>query len=270
MVNKNFIVCLSGLPASGKTTFAKILSNIIKMKFNTEKVITIDPDVIRQLITPIKFDYKFEPEVRKKNLTEIRIKLQEGYIVISDDLNYYTSMRHDLKKLSEDFNICLFIIHISTPLKTCLKWNKARGKPIPNKIMRRINRKFDNFYKYNWDNPEVSYDMSQIQDLNKKTDNLVVDFMKQVNNPKKLTEKEGKAKIEFNVENENLDKITRDYVGKLFQDSKLLTMKKHILKARKFFVKFNKNKNLKANEIPIAFRDYLEERLDIIIPKDIF
>ena len=78
MVNKNFIVCLAGLPASGKTTFAKILSNIIKMKFNTEKVITIDPDVIRQLITPIKFDYKFEPEVRKKSLTEIRIKLQEG------------------------------------------------------------------------------------------------------------------------------------------------------------------------------------------------
>ncbi|MBY8991129.1 MAG: adenylyl-sulfate kinase [Candidatus Lokiarchaeota archaeon] len=270
MVNKNFIVCLAGLPASGKTTFAKILRDIIKKKFNTEKVFTIDPDVIRQSIIPIKFDYKFEPEVRIKNLTEIRVKLHEGNIVISDDLNYYTSMRHDLKKLSEDFNICLFIIHISTPLKICLKWNKARGKPIPNKIIRRINRKFDNFYKYNWDNPEVNYDMSQIQDLNKKVENLVEKFMESVNHPKKVIESEGKAKIELNIENENLDKITREYVGKLFLDSKLSTMKKSILKARKFFIKLNKNKNLKANEIPIAFRDYLEERLDISIPRDIF
>lgn len=268
MVNKSFIVCLAGLPASGKTTFAKVLRNNIKKKVNTEKVVIIDPDVIRQSITPLKFDFKLEPEVRNKNLKKIRVKLQEGNIVISDDLNYYTSMRHDLKKLSEDFNICLFIIHISTPLDICLKWNKARGKPIPNKIIRRINRKFDNFYKYNWDIPEDNYDMSHIQDLNKKVENLVEEFIEKVNNPKKLPELEGKAKKDFNIENENLDKITRDYVGKLFQDSKLTTMKKPILKARKFFVKINKNKNLKANEIPTAFRDYLEERLDIIIPRD--
>lgn len=268
--NKNFIVCLTGLPASGKTTFANILRRTIKKKFKSEKIIIVDPDVIRQVITPSQFDYRSEPEVRKKNLIEIREKLHEGNIVISDDLNYYTSMRHDLKKLSEEFNICFFIIHISTPFETCLKWNKMRGKPIPNKIIRRINRKFDNFGKYNWDNPEASYDMSQIQDLNKKGEEVVEKFIVKVNNPKEISEKEGKEKKILNRDNENLDRITRDYVGKLLQDSKLLAMKKTIIKARKLFVKVNKNKILKENDIPIAFRDYLEKRLNIIISKDLF
>lgn len=270
VVNKIFIVCLTGLPASGKTTFANILKTTIKKKFNTEKAIIVDPDVIRQLLTPSKFDYKSEPEVRKKNLTEIREKLREGNIVISDDLNYYTSMRHDLKELSEDFKICFFIIHISTPVYICLKWNKMRGKPIPNKIIRKINRKFDNFGKYNWDNPEANYDMSQIQDLNKKVEDLVEQFLAKVSKPREISEKEDKVKIVSNIINENLDKLTRDYVGKLLQDSKLLAMKKAIIKARKLFVKINKNKNSKDKDIRIDFKDYLEKRLNIIISKDFF
>lgn len=267
--NKNFIVCLTGLPASGKTTFANILRKAIKKKFNTEKIILVDPDVIRQVITPSKFDYRSEPEVRKKNIIEIREKLHEGNIVISDDLNYYTSMRHDLKKLSEEFKICFFIIHISTPLEICLKWNKMRGKPIPNKIIRRINRKFDNFGKYNWDNPEANFDMSQIQDFNIKLEDVVERIMARVINTEEISEKEDKESIILNKDNENLDKITRDYVGKLLQDSKLLAMKKVIIKARKIFVNINKNKSLKENDIPIAFRDYLEKRLNIIISKNI-
>ena len=263
---KNFIVCLTGLPASGKTTFAEVLRNIIKEKFNSEKVKIVDPDIIRKQLSPIKFNHKFEPEVRKSNLKEIRNNLLEGNIVISDDLNYYTSMRHDLKALTDEFNILFFIVHISTPLKVCLKWNKARGKPIPNEIIKDIKRKFDNFNKYTWDRPETNYNMSQIQDLNEKIKELVELFFSKVNSHERLIE--GMIKKDSNEQNEYLDKITRDYVGKLLQNSKFMAMKKNFIKARKLFVKSFKNQNLKENDIPQAFIDFLEKKLGIIISQD--
>ncbi len=265
VVNKNFIVCLAGLPASGKTTFAIILKKNIEKKFNNHKVKIVDPDIIRQSITPNKFDYKFEPDVREKNLAEIRKELQNGSIVISDDLNYYTSMRHDLKKLADDIKIHFFIINISTPFKICLKWNKLRGKPIPNKIIKKIYRKFDNFGKYSWDYPEAIYDISRIQDLNKEIEDLVEKIKNKVNTSKEILEKEDRVKEFFNLDNQNLDKITRIYVGKLLQNSEFISMKKNIIKTRKLFVKLYKNKSLKESEIANTFKEYLEKRLNIII-----
>ncbi|MFX1425150.1 MAG: adenylyl-sulfate kinase [Promethearchaeota archaeon] len=270
VVNKNFIICLAGLPASGKTTFANVLKIKIEQEFNTEKVIVIDPDMIRKLLTPNNFDYKSEPKVREKNLTEIKEKLREGFIVISDDLNYYTSMRHDLKKISDEFKIKFFIINISTPLEICIKWNDLRGKPIPNKIIRKINRKFDNFGKYHWDNPEIAYDMSEIQDLNKEIENLVQILKSKVRISKKILVKEHEVKNFFKKDNEKLDKITRDYAGRLLQDSNLLSMKNKIIKLRKSFIKLQKNRPLKVNEIGNAFKDYLEKKLNIIITDNFF
>jgi tRNA uridine 5-carbamoylmethylation protein Kti12 len=268
VVNKNFIICLTGLPASGKSTFAKKLSIIIKEKFNTTKVKIVDPDTIRQLLTPTKFNHKIESEVRKQNLTQIREHLLKGNIVISDDLNYYTSMRHELKEIADELNILFFIIHISTPLKTCLKWNKARGKPIPDKVIRNIQKKFDNFDKYTWDQPKIKYDMSQIQNIEDKIEDLVEQLLGMVHSHETITE--GVFSTVSNEQNENLDQITRGYIGGLLQNSNLLHMKKNILKARKLFIKTYKNQNLKDSEIPGTFKRFLEKRLNILISQDFF
>ena len=264
VVSKNFIVCLVGLPASGKTTFANILKIKIEQIFNTNKVIIIDPDIIRNSLTPNKFDYKSEPKVREINLKEVKEKLQEGYIVISDDLNYYTSMRHDLKKLSDEFKIEYYIIHISTSLEICMEWNKNRGKPIPSKIIKKIHRRFDNFGRYQWDTPEGTYDLSQIQDLDDRIEDLVHILKKKVNISSGILKKEQKEEEILNRDNQKLDKITRQYVGKLLQDSQFASMKSAIITLRKSFIKHYKNR-LIDDEIEFAFKGYLEKRLNIII-----
>ncbi|MFX1530912.1 MAG: adenylyl-sulfate kinase [Promethearchaeota archaeon] len=265
VVNKNFLVCLTGLPASGKTTFAIILKKKIEEVFDTNAVKIIDPDIIRQSITPDRFDYKFEPEIRKKNLLEIEKELYNGNTVISDDLNYYTSMRHDLKKLADNFKIYFFIIKISTPVEICLKWNKLRGKPIPNKIIKNTNEKFDDFGKYNWDNPEAIYDVSQIHDLNKEIENLVQRIKNKIKILNESVDKKQYLKDISNLDNQNLDKITRMYVGKLLQNSEFSSMKKKIIKTRKLFIKLYKNRFLKEPDIAISFKDYLEKRLNVLI-----
>ncbi|MFX1377061.1 MAG: hypothetical protein ACFFA0_14745, partial [Promethearchaeota archaeon] len=235
-----------------------------------DKVSIIDPDILRQLLTYNKFDYKLEPKVREKYLSDIRKELKKGYIVISDDLNYYTSMRHKLKKIAEDFESHFFIIYISTPIEICLEWNKERGKPIPNKIIKKIYSKFDNFDKYNWDFPEATYDMSQIQDLKKEIEVLVDRLKIKVSKSERVSEKEEKGKKLINLNNEKLDKLTRDYVGILLQNSKFLPVKKTIIKARKLFINLYKNQFLKEYEIRTAFKDYLQKRFDIIISDELF
>ena len=265
LVNRNFLICLTGLPASGKTTFAKSLKLILEKRLTDLSVQIIDPDIIRYTIAPNKFDYNLEPIVRERNLAEISAELSKGKVVISDDLNYYSSMRHDLKILAENFNINFFIIYISTPFETCLKWNKKRGKPIPNEIIGKIYEKFDDFGKYKWDYPVLKIDVSRIKDLNNEIEDFLDELIQKLSVSQKILQREKSFKNSLKRDNQNLDKITRIYVGKLLRNPKLMSLKKKIIKTRKMFVKLHKNKALKDLDIATTFKKYLEENLSIKI-----
>ncbi|MFX1410402.1 MAG: adenylyl-sulfate kinase [Promethearchaeota archaeon] len=264
-IDQNFLICLTGLPASGKSTFAIELKKTLEKKFNRLKVKIIDPDKIRQTLTQNKFDYKKEYLVREKNLEIIKRELKNGSIVISDDLNYYTSMRHDLKDIADELNLNFFIIHIATPLEICLKWNEKRGNPIPNKIIKRINKKFDDFNKYKWDTPYVIYNMSKVTDLNE----FLIDFADRLyfklKHALKILENDSMFKQDLSLYNEELDKITRNYVGKLLEDSNYHPLKNKIIKLRREFVKIKKNEYLSELEIQNSFQKFLEEILNIKI-----
>jgi len=262
--NQNFLICLVGLPASGKSTFADKLKIALKKRFNNLDVVIIDPDIIRKKLTLDKFDHKKEHIVRAENLKIIREELEKGHIVISDDLNYYSSMRHDLKNITDTLNLNFFIIHIATSIRTCLKWNKERSKPIPNKVINKIHERFDKFNKYNWDFPIAQYNISKISDLNLVIEELLdrIELKLAFLNQELKT---GKIKIFSNVNNENLDKITRMYVGKLLHNPSLFLLKKRIIELRKIFMKQNKNKALREPEILKSFKNFLEKNLNIKI-----
>ena len=73
----NFLICLTGLPASGKTTFAKTLKIVLEDRFESYKVDIIDPDKIRDSLSSGEFDYSKEQLVRKENLKDIRDALKK-------------------------------------------------------------------------------------------------------------------------------------------------------------------------------------------------
>ena len=262
LVDQNFLICLVGLPASGKSTFANTLNIALKNKFNNLSVRIVDPDKIRQDLTPDKFNHEKEHMVRRENLNTIMSELEKGNIVISDDLNYYTSMRHDLREITEQLNLNFYIVHLSTPIETCIKWNENRGKPIPNMVISKINERFDEFNKYKWDVPIAVYDLSQITEINHKINDLLAIIQKKGENVKYQFEVN---KILSNIDNENLDKVTRTYVNALLQNSKYLPLKKKIIKLRKTFVRENKNKTLRESEISNMFKRYLEKKLNVKI-----
>lgn len=256
--NSNFLIILVGLPASGKSTFACKLKVKLESIFQTNVKI-IDPDVIRNKDFPNNFDFKNEPQIREKKIEYIRKHLVNGYIVISDDLNYYSSMRHDLKLIADSLNLKYFIIYISTPLKICLERNIDRGKPIPNKVIHKIYNKFDNFNKYKWDTPFETYDFTNsgdiIQYVESLSNNIALN-LREKKNIKNIEQSKTSPSIRM-----DLDLITRKYVGELLKKPKYLNTKKAILEYRILFLKSRANQELDVNNILGDFKQYLEKKL---------
>ncbi|MFX1288247.1 MAG: AAA family ATPase [Promethearchaeota archaeon] len=254
--NSNFLIILVGLPASGKSTLAFKLKKILESNFQ-KKVKIIDPDILRKETFTTSFDFRNEPEIREKKLQSVKRALIEGYIVISDDLNYYSSMRHDLKSIADSLSIKFYIIHILTPLKLCLKRNTERGKPIPNKIIKKVYHKFDNFNKYKWDTPFETYNIKQNKNLNQFIENLsnkIALDLKEKKRSKDLI----KTKTSIR---EELDLITRKFVSELLKDPKYYNSKNTILEYRKSFIKSRSDEELDLNKISEEFKIYLDKKL---------
>ncbi|TXT60310.1 MAG: L-seryl-tRNA(Sec) kinase [Promethearchaeota archaeon] len=258
----NFLICLTGLPASGKSTFARKLKKIIVKEQKKYEVAVIDPDIIRSTLMGESFDSEKEHIVRKKNLEQIKASLQENKIVISDDINYYTSMRHELKEIAINLRLPFFIVHISTPLKICLEWNRKRGKPIPNEVICTIADRFDMFDKYKWESPDLIIDMSKVS----KIDPIIYNFLKYIDKQLRKISPTGKEKStspEKTNYREELDSITRSIVGEFLRQHKQFKKRKKLLKARKQFIKMKLDENLSHKAIETQFKEFLRNSFNL-------
>ena len=263
MSSGNFLIILVGLPASGKSTFASALTKILDKKFIGFETKRIDPDIIREDITSGEFDPTQEPHVREKNLEAIKKALRKGDIVISDDLNYYSSMRHDLREIAQEANVRAFIIHVSTPLEICLQWNEKRGKPIPNSLIIKIEDKFDGFERYQWDAPFRVLNMAKIQDVEETAEHLVEDLIQELMTFTRPPPLQDPEKIKAQTEHEMLDQITRSIVSTYLRNPEYVPFKNQILTYRKDFVKKNLDTSLNEKEIREAFKSGLETQLNL-------
>ncbi|MFX1496412.1 MAG: adenylyl-sulfate kinase [Promethearchaeota archaeon] len=261
MINRNFLIILVGLPASGKSTIATILKHIIEKRYENVNVEIIDTDQIRYSINPNKFNYKKEQLVRKKSLNKVKNELKRGSIVISDDLNYYTSMRHDLKQIAENYKKKYFIIHIATPLEKCIEWNKNRGFFIPQEVIFNISKKFDHFDNYNWDSPLISIDPSKSMNLKGELDKLVILIEEKL--AIETTRKDPKRNRILKQRNhEKLDKITRDLVRKISQNDEYHPLMKKVSKLRKEFIRKNIDNLIDKTQIKEEFLKFLNKSLN--------
>jgi ATP-dependent 26S proteasome regulatory subunit/tRNA uridine 5-carbamoylmethylation protein Kti12 len=236
LINRNFLIILVGLPASGKSTIATILKKSIEKKNYNIQVKIVDPDQIRKSISPDKFNFKKERLVRKKSLNEVKFGLKKGSIIISDDLNYYASMRHDLKQIAEILKRSYFIIHIATPLEKCIEWNKRRGLPIPQEVIYNINDKFDLFNNYNWDKPLIIIDPSKSENLETNIENLI-NIIEENLEIKTISVRPKRKKADKDRYHEKVDKITRNLISEISKNEEYRPFMKKISKMRKEFIK---------------------------------
>ncbi|MBN1802775.1 MAG: AAA family ATPase [Candidatus Lokiarchaeota archaeon] len=258
----NFLVILSGLPASGKSTIALNLRLAFEGAFLDREVKIVDIDKIRTQITGNHFDPEKEKVVREESLNKVFSLLKNGNIVISDDLNYYSSMRHDLKAIVDKLNLPAFTIHVATTLETCLEWNEKRDYKIPSDLITSISEKFDAFDKYAWDDPLATIDPSKIKDM-KPWIQKVIDLI-----TSRLTHFQGgngiysRKESTSNIKKESLDRITRQIVNELLKDPEKRLYKSQILKLRKKFVKSDSGENFNLEEIKSKFKAFLSNNFN--------
>jgi len=263
----NFLIILVGLPASGKSTLAKSLKEQLIEKFGVveEQVSIIDPDLIRNYFVKNlnEFDYTLEPKIRVENLENVEKELKNNKFVISDDLNYYRSMRHDLKSIAVRVGVPYFIIHLKTPILTCLKWNNERGTPIPEDVIYKINEKMDKFDRYNWDFPVYSIDLSAVGDIDEKSQEILDTINMNLQLKAKTAEIPKKKEIEEKVvsRNEELDLLTRKIVSKIINEKGISLDTKKISKLRKRFLKKNVESSLSNDDIAENFKNFIENEL---------
>jgi selenocysteine-specific elongation factor len=216
LIQKPFLLILCGIPSSGKSRLAEEIANRLTKEHGYLTVI-VASDTFRHMTSTYKS--RFEPEleefVRGATYRTIEEALRNGLLVISDDTNYYRSIRRHLKRIAERARAGFAIIYVNTPLDTALKWNKERGEPIPNTLIEEIHQKLDSpGEKYTWDTPIHIADMNK-NELNELTNLLIPKIIQEtqrtaVEQPKKKTTKIQSFKAA-------LDRETRKAMGEIIR-----------------------------------------------------
>ena len=135
------LIChfLIGLPASGKSTFARKLREIIP------DAVIVSTDTIRhQLYQDESIQGDWENEVEPEVLNQIEEAISDNKPVIYDATNARRDWRmgisieikEKLRKIDTS-QVYWIAWYLQTPVDMCQKWNKKRERKIPNEIIER-------------------------------------------------------------------------------------------------------------------------------------
>jgi selenocysteine-specific elongation factor len=179
-----YLLILCGLPSSGKTTISKHVASLLEDKHGIPTMV-VSSDDFRDMLSYSSKAFKPERETPVKVLYEkaIATGLENSFLVISDDMNYYKSMRSDLRQIAKRSGADYDMVFVDTPVEVAIKWNQERGLPIPQSLIEEINQKFDPPKgDYKWDNPLVVVDPSE-QSSEEIANIIVAAVLKRLENP---------------------------------------------------------------------------------------
>ena len=113
---RGFVVWLTGLPASGKTTIARKLEK--ELRERGLKVEVLDGDEVRRWLSP---EAGFSREDRERHLRRVayvsHLLARNGVVVIASFVSPYRSTRDFARQLIGDF----VEVYVKCSLETCMK-----------------------------------------------------------------------------------------------------------------------------------------------------
>ncbi len=114
--DKGFVVWLTGLPGSGKSTIAKLLYNYFKNL--NKKVELLDGDLVRPWLSP---EAGFTREDRTRHLRRVafvsNLLARNGVIVIASFVSPYRDVRRMARELIKNF----VEVYVKCPLNLCIE-----------------------------------------------------------------------------------------------------------------------------------------------------
>lgn len=126
------IIMLRGLPASGKSTYAK--DQVTKQK-NTVRV---NKDDLRDMLHAGQWSQTNEKMVIKARDAIIATALTDKQTVIVDDTNFAPSHEETLRRLAEKYGAGFMVLDFHEDLDTCIYRDAKRERPVGAKVIQRM------------------------------------------------------------------------------------------------------------------------------------
>eukprot|EP00934_Nitzschia_sp_Nitz4_P009402 Nitzschia sp. Nitz4//scaffold7_size249615//15816//16733//NITZ4_001137-RA/size249615-processed-gene-0.276-mRNA-1//1//CDS//3329558322//9392//frame0 len=157
------VILLCGLPASGKSTWARRITKALEDQSqpNEYRVIHLEYDVLEDAL----IQDPSSPEVRREAWNEARTEATrqlkehihsrspiEKLIILMDDNYYFRGMRKDIHRLllsefdihsTEETNLRFGLVWVKTPVSICLERNPQRSRPVDDSIITQMQEKFE-------------------------------------------------------------------------------------------------------------------------------
>jgi adenylylsulfate kinase len=118
-LDKGFVVWLTGLPGSGKSTIARgAADRIKKMGYRVE---VLDGDWVRKTINP---DAGFDKEGRKRHLLRVawisRLLARNGVIVLASFVSPYRAVRAEIRGIVEE-EVPFIEVYVKASVEECIR-----------------------------------------------------------------------------------------------------------------------------------------------------
>lgn len=124
------VLFLKGLPASGKSTFAKDFCK------KYDNFIRVNKDDIRAMMTSAFSKVKEEIVLAMRDQAVVQA-LTHGFGVIVDDTNLESKHEIHIRKITEWWNkeVPFEVMFFDEPLSVCLERNRLRGNTVPEDVI---------------------------------------------------------------------------------------------------------------------------------------
>jgi len=235
MANSNVcIVVLVGLPASGKSSLALKLTNVLRDRGSLVDCIVYD-DIV-PLAKQAEIASCLSRETTKENRLLMRNRVQSllsesselaNRVVIVDDNNYYRSMRYEYYQLAAKYLTGYVELFLPCSVEEAAGWNAKRGErhSVPETVIVKMEAKFEA--------PSESWENSlTIHRTDLQKENLLDDILQRIKcSSPVVTRLQTEEKIIQSVEGKlandrsvchNIDKVLRKEVGLLIAENKCM------------------------------------------------
>ena len=130
---------MQGLPASGKTTWAKEYCK------NNKDFVRINRDDLREMIG--NYSHHHEEMIREMEYEDAIIALEVGYSVIIDGINFSQTTINKWKETAEKLGHKFEIKYMHCTLETCILRDAIRPKPVGDDVIKGIYNQYLNIAK---------------------------------------------------------------------------------------------------------------------------
>lgn len=282
------LITFTGLPSSGKTTWAKKLHALLQAKIDASKVgnqpghnytIIYHSDDSLNIPHETYTDSTLEKNARGTQMTAVKRDLSRTNIVILDSMAYIKGFRYQLYCESKGVSSPHCVVHVVNPVETCLEWNEKSDNPWDPELIKQLNMRYEEPNETTkWDSPlfTVVSDYDEEMPIEEIWDTLV---LKRPPPPNAATLIKPTSGNDFLQE---LDKQTLAVVGKILQHQQLqqiggdvliekglyvempaiLVSTAQLQRIRRSYISLNRMRSVDVDRITPLFVDYLNRSLE--------